>query len=88
MSQISITLPLDMFGDRSVDEVIQNIKEAEYLRAENNEQAGRILDLKQRLTDVATDLTNIVNADEDVMWKFQGLRALSTGINGMIRDMR
>lgn len=88
MSEILITLPFSMFGNQSVEEVIANIKAFQQSQAEKQQFQQQNEQLRHQLTSVANDLVEIINHDEDVMWKFQALRSLSTSITQVVRELQ
>lgn len=88
MSEMTVTIPVSMFGAVPLDDIISGIKNADEMQRKNTELTKRVEVLKSSLAQIAADLTHVINADVDVMAKFQELRHLSTAINGMIRDQQ
>lgn len=80
MSEVSITLPLSMFGEMSIDAVIANVKDVAESAAKV-ETAERLRDeMARQSVSWANNLQQILDGDWDEFTKLRALRELSTAV--------
>ncbi|QGJ90110.1 hypothetical protein HWC80_gp102 [Mycobacterium phage Indlulamithi] len=84
-SEITITLPLSVFGDASVDEVIKGIKERESAMRVVNELKGAVERQRTAMSNLIQSLNQIIESDLEPFSKFQQLRQLQTEANNFMR---
>lgn len=87
---ISISLPLSLFGDMPLDDLIINIKNADLAQRENQELKNALAAQGGSIVQFQSRLESILNGDNDfdLMAKFQALRDLSREMNNFVKGTR